>query len=557
MDHKVEKKLIYSELDSESYVGMIVSAANLLYNNKDHINKLNVFPVPDGDTGSNMSMTMSALTVDMSYNKNLSEAADKIADTCLRSARGNSGVILSLFFRGLSKGFKNQKSASISEIVNAYQIGVKEAYNAVQHPTEGTILTVMRVGIESVVKDIRSIKSVNDLFGKILEYSKNILLETPNMLPQLKQAKVVDAGGSGFVSVLEGIVSYLNGNPVKISNDSESVSTDNTVDFDAYEEFDEEHPYCTECIITKSNEFIGEGKASSFKDFIMNAGNSAVFVDTDELIKVHVHTNDPGRVLSEAIKYGKFFSVKIENMENQHTSLLHNNEKNDNVSSLKESTETEYGFVAVTPGDGIMETFRELGVNAFVKGGQTMNPSTEQLLKAISEVNSKTVFILPNNSNICLVANQCVSLSKDKNVVVIPTTSVPQGISAVLAFDPDMSVQDNIESMEEASGNVTTLEITYAARTSEFSGKTINEGQILGLVDHKVQYICNTISDCVNYFLDEFSDAYYITLYYGSDISEEEANETYNFIKENIPEDCELSLIYGGQPLYYYIISVE
>ncbi len=557
MDHKVEKKLIYSELDSESYVGMIVSAANLLYNNKDHINKLNVFPVPDGDTGSNMSMTMSALTVDMSYNKNLSEAADKIADTCLRSARGNSGVILSLFFRGLSKGFKNQKSASISEIVNAYQIGVKEAYNAVQHPTEGTILTVMRVGIESVVKDIRSIKSVNDLFGKILEYSKNILLETPNMLPQLKQAKVVDAGGSGFVSVLEGIVSYLNGNPVKISNDNESVSTDNTVDFDAYEEFDEEHPYCTECIITKSNEFIGEGKASSFKDFIMNAGNSAVFVDTDELIKVHVHTNDPGRVLSEAIKYGKFFSVKIENMENQHTSLLHNNEKIDNVSSLKESTETEYGFVAVTPGDGIMETFRELGVNAFVKGGQTMNPSTEQLLKAISEVNSKTVFILPNNSNICLVANQCVSLSKDKNVVVIPTTSVPQGISAVLAFDPDMSVQDNIESMEEASGNVTTLEITYAARTSEFSGKTINEGQILGLVDHKVQYICNTISDCVNYFLDEFSDAYYITLYYGSDISEEEANETYNFIKENIPEDCELSLIYGGQPLYYYIISVE
>lgn len=561
-----------SKLDGATYVSMVVSAANALNNQKEAINDLNVFPVPDGDTGSNMSMTMSPTRKELAdMSGSLSECADKVAGMCLRSARGNSGVILSLFFRGLAKGFKGMESVDAVDILHAFQKGVEEAYKAVQYPTEGTILTVMRACVDTgLQKAINADYGVENLFDYMVEVAEETLKKTPDMLPVLKQANVVDAGGAGFVAILDGMRSALKNQPVQPAASSDGApETAKSADFAIFDTENIENPYCTECIVTKSPEYAGEGKAEAFRKFVLSAGDSAVFVDDSEIIKVHVHTKDPGKVLSEAVKYGSLYTVKVENMRNQHTELISGaSGKGDKASPAAAATATPeppkaaepektFGFVAVTPGEGIQSVFADLGVDRFVFGGQTMNPSTQQLLEAVLSTPSKIVYLLPNNSNICLVANQCAQLCEEKTVIVIPTVSVPQGVSAMLAFNPEETADENSANMISAAGSVLTLDMTFAARDSEFDGRTIKEGQILGLVNHKVTYVCDSQAECMEKFLDHMKDASYITLFYGEDVTESAAQSAADRLSAALGDDVEISVLPGGQPLYYYIISVE
>lgn len=550
-ENKIKKQTL---LDGATYVSLVASGANAINNKKAQINELNVFPVPDGDTGSNMSMTVSPIRGDMSSAiGNLSESADKVASLCLRSARGNSGVILSLFFRGIAKGLKGKETADGEDFLAALSRGVEEAYKAVQRPTEGTILTVMRCSVEEAISLFPSSdKTLGGLFECLYDAACDTLKKTPEMLPVLKQANVVDAGGAGFVAILDGMRLALAGHPVEGVADQGETSA--KADFAQFETANIENPYCTECIITKSREYMGEGKVGAFRNFVLSAGDSAVFVDDSEIVKVHVHTKDPGKVLSEALKYGSLYTVKVENMQNQHTELVSAEEKE---KGLVAAPEKKYGFVAVTPGEGIKSVFSDLGVDSFVFGGQTMNPSTEQLLSAVNSTPAENVYLLPNNSNICLVATQCANLCKDKNVIVIPTVSVPQGVAAMLSFDADLSADENTVAMEEAASAVTTLEMTFAARDSEFDGNSIKEGQILGLVNHKVKYVSDDKVGCLEKLSEHMSDASFITLFYGEDVTEDEANAAVAYLEEKLGDDVEISAINGGQPLYYYTISVE
>ncbi|MGM9680519.1 MAG: DAK2 domain-containing protein [Eubacteriales bacterium] len=558
-----ENKPIQNEstvkLDGATYVSMVVSAANAIDNQKEQINDLNVFPVPDGDTGSNMSMTMSATRRELSdMSGSLSECADKVASMCLRSARGNSGVILSLFFRGLAKGFKGMDTVDAVDILHAFQQGVDEAYKAVQYPTEGTILTVMRACVDTgLQKAVNSDYGVENLFDYMVEVADATLKKTPEMLPVLKQANVVDAGGAGFLAILDGMRAALKNQPVRSAKET-APERAKSADFSIFETENIVNPYCTECIVTKSPEYAGEGTVDAFRQFVLSAGDSAVFVDDSEIIKVHVHTKDPGSVLSEALKYGTLYTVKVENMKNQHTQLVESEsapaeEKKPRVAPA----EKQYGFVAVTPGDGIKNVFADLGVDHFVHGGQTMNPSTEQLLDAVLATPSEIVYLLPNNSNICLVANQCSKLCEEKTVIVIPTVSTPQGVAAMMAFNPEETPDENSTNMTSAASNVLTLDMTFAARNSEFDGQTIREGQILGLVNHKVTYISDTRDDCMDKLTEHMRDASFVTLFYGEDVTEQEAEAAAAHLQEVLGDDVEVSVLPGGQPLYYYIISVE
>lgn len=538
-------------ISGTNYAGMIRSAANALYNQKELINQLNVYPVPDGDTGSNMSMTMKPASDLEGFSGTLSECADKVASMFLRAARGNSGVILSLFFRGLAKGFKGLETADSSAVMTAFEYGVKEAYKAVQYPREGTILTVMRscTELEHVDSDLTV------LFGDMCRTAADMLEKTPDMLPVLKQAGVVDSGGRGFLEILCGMHAYLLGSPVESTVASEKQQK---ADFSVFDTADIENPYCTECIVTKSEAYREEGSVEKFRQFVLSAGDSVVFAEDTEIIKIHVHTKDPGKVLSEAIKYGSLYTVKVENMQNQHSELLageDNGSETEQAPAVAEPT-GDYGFVAVTMGDGMRNVFEDLGVGSFVSGGQTMNPSTEQLVEAVMQTPAKTVYLFPNNANICMVAEQVAKFVEDRKVVVIPSVSVPQGISALMQFDPDADADTNTQTMREALKAVKTLDMTYAAHDSTVNGEKVVCGQILGLVEHKVRYVADSRNECLEKFLQEFDGASFVTVFYGSDVSEAEANETLAYLQNNIP-DAEIALLAGGQPLYYYVISVE
>ena len=533
-------------IDSKLYLKMLVSGANLIENSKDRINALNVFPVPDGDTGSNMSMTMSAVRKESEILcPTIAETAKKAAAMMLRSARGNSGVILSLFFKGVAKSFEGKDVIDPSDLHDAFMIGTGEAYNAIQNPTEGTILTVMRACAET---EESAMTDAGDVFAEITKAAEDMLAKTPDMLPVLKQANVVDAGGAGFVEILKGMTLALKGEPVELSESG----TGAAADFTAFSEEDIEFPYCTECIIKKSARYAGEGMAADFREFVMNAGNSAVFVDDEEIIKVHVHTKDPGAVMSEAIRYGSLMTVKVENMRIQHSELTGISADDAGRPETK-----KYGFVTVTMGDGIKEVFESLGADGFVYGGQTMNPSTDQIISAVRKNPGETVFVLPNNSNICLVARQAAELCRDKKVVVIPSTSVPQGVSAMLAFDGELGERENAENMTDALKCVKTYEMTFAAHDSTFDDKLIREGQILGLAEHKVVYVADDKAEIIDRFAGQMKDASYITLYYGEDASEEEAEMMSERIAAIVGDDAEITVINGGQPLYYYIVSAE
>ena len=553
-DEKTVNEASPVKIDGATYASMVVSAANSIHNQKEAINELNVFPVPDGDTGINMSMTMSPAAEFTDYSGSISDCADKVASSLLRAARGNSGVILSLFFRGIAKGFAGKDTVNSVDILQAFEQGVAEAYKAVQHPTEGTILTVMRASVETALEHAANREyEVDNLFDYMVEVAEHTLEETPEMLPVLKQANVVDAGGAGFVAILEGMRAALKNQPVEALNKTDAPATSKKANFADFETFDIEFPYCTECIVTKSEEYLGEGKVDEFHEFVLNAGNSAVFVEDKEIVKVHVHTKDPGSVLSQAIRYGSLYTVKIENMQNQHTALIEDEEP----VKVVRAPEKQYGFVSVTMGEGMKTLFADLGVDSFVTGGQTMNPSAEQLIEAVNETPSEIVYLLPNNSNICLVAEQVAKIVEDKQVIVIPSVSVPQGIAAMMNFSPDETPDENTANMTAALASVKTLDITFAARDSQFDGQEIKGGQILGLVERKVKYVTDTREECMDLLLEHMGEASFVTLFYGSDVDPDDAERMADHLREKLGDDVEVAVVGGGQPLYYYVISVE
>ena len=548
-------------IDGEQFQKMCASAANSIDSQKTEINNLNVFPVPDGDTGINMSLTMKPVRKIRFAPGPLSETAGKVADSVLRSARGNSGAILSLFFRGMAKSFKGLDKAETHDIAKAIRSGTNEAYRAVSAPTEGTILTVMRGCADVAEAEAENYKDDPVAFFELLvQNAEEVLNKTPEMLPVLKQAKVVDAGGSGFVAILKGMLASLRGQDVPEVQDSDaSEGTQGQADFGEFDGESIKFAYCTECIVGKSKEFAGEGKATAFRDTISPWGDSMVFIDDEEIIKLHIHTNDPGKVLSEALKYGALETVKVENMKSQHSALTAAGEEAVEEPIDTTAVEAPFGFVAVCLGEGTANMFRDLGVNQIVTGGQTMNPSTDDILNAVHRTKAEVVYVLPNNQNIIMVANQAAEIIKEggvRRLVVLETRSVPEGMAAMLAFDESATPEDNAAAMTESFGNVHTLSVTRAVKDAAIDGMSIKAGEYMGLCDRKIGYTGTGRRAIVLKMLENFPDASFVTVLYGSDVTEEAANKLLSRMQEQLP-DAEFSVINGGQPLYDYVISVE
>ena len=542
-------------IDGHVLHGMFVSAANAIDNKKVAINNMNIFPVPDGDTGINMTLTVSAV-------KNLSDPAKEVGVYAkaasygiLRSARGNSGAILSLFFRGMYKSFRELPDAGCEDFARAFRRGTDEAYRAVMNPTEGTILTVMRKGAEAAEEAVAQKRfdddHIEDFFDCILKASEEALAKTPDQLPVLKEVGVVDAGGCGFVTILSGMVAALKNDPVVL------LQAGATVAEATFSEFDTESitfPYCTECIVEKSEEYRREDCAEELHSFVCGIGDSVVFIEDETIIKIHVHTDHPGQVLERAGAYGMLLTVKIENMRVQHSTLVEGEKEEKEIKVL--APEKKYGFVAICMGAGITETFRDLGADRVIHGGQTMNPSTQDIIDAVNMTPAEIVYVFPNNKNIYMVAAQAAKLIKDKQVIVMSTKSVPQGLSAMLVFDNEAEVEDNTAAMNEAIEHVVSMSVTHAVRSTTIEGEKIADGQMLGLKDGAIECVADSSAECLAKLAESMKDASFITLFYGEDVSEEEAAKAEAIIREH-SADAELTVIPGGQPLYDYIISVE
>lgn len=535
--------------------GMLVSAANSLENNKQKINDLNVFPVPDGDTGTNMGLTIGAVH-NMKVEDAISECASKAATAVLLSARGNSGAILALFFRGFAKATKGLEEMNADALANAFVLGKEEAYKAVMNPAEGTILTVMRRCAEDAaeVKD-QYTGNLSAFFERLLKTAEITLDQTPEMLPILKEAHVVDAGGCGFVTILRGMLAALVGKPVEAIGDTKAAPVTEKADFADFNTEDIKFQYCTECIVEKSKCFYGENKAHALYERIEEMGDSIVFVDAEEIIKLHIHTNHPGLVLELATTFGSFVTVKIENMKNQHSALTDVAPAAEEENAIAPS-EKQYGFVSVCMGDGIRDMFHDFNVDQVVFGGQTMNPSMQDILDAVNKTPSDIVFVLPNNKNIDMVANQAAEASTEKKVIVIHTKSVPEGIAALLVFDETATPEDNEAAMAEAITHVKSLSVTHAVRDACIDGIAVRSGQTMGLVGGKIRSVGANSMEAIEKLLDQMKEAVYITIFYGEDANETEANAVREMI-ENAATDAEVVLAYGGQPLYDYLISVE
>ncbi|MBO5287273.1 MAG: DAK2 domain-containing protein [Clostridia bacterium] len=548
-----ENKIQHDKIDGEDYRNLILNAAQVLEDNKKEIDELNVFPVPDGDTGSNMSMTVSNAAKILMNNEHLTldATAEKTAKAMLHGARGNSGVIVSLLFRGIAKGLKNSFECDGIAWAEALKQGVVAAYGAVDRPAEGTILTVARKCAEAAEEAAKKKNSFEYVLGVAIAAAEKALDETIKENPVLEKAGVVDAGGMGWLVVMKAMYSALTSKEELVYKPKQTPVTEvkEKADFSSFSTEDITFAFCTEFII-KKHEPTQDTK--EFKSFLNGMGNSLVMLDDEEIIKVHVHTNDPHRVLGEALKYGVYETVKVENMRSQHTSKL--------VEAPVETTVLkEYGIVSVASGDGIVDMFKELGVDEIVSGGQTMNPSTEDIFEAVSKINAKTIFILPNNKNIIMTSKQVEELS-DKKIVVIPTRSIPQGFSAILGFDPESDVEANTESMTSMLSNVDTMQITYAARNSNYDGLDIKEGDYLALFEEKLLVSDTKLENVFSAFAKKIKEAgkSFVSIYYGSDVSEEEAEKSLNILKEAIGDDnVEITLYNGAQPVYYYIISAE
>ena len=542
------------------YCGMIISAANNLDNNKEDTNNLNVFPVPDGDTGTNMSLTMSTVgKADPTLP--IGEAADKIAGYMLRSARGNSGAILSLFFRGIGKALRGVAEASPEALVKALERGTVEAYRAVMKPTEGTMLTVMRVCSEEAraAFDAAPEISMTDLLEIVEKSAEDTLAKTPEMLPVLKQAGVVDAGGYGFTLVIKGMRAAFLGNPVASLDAPKAAvvapAASEGANFSDFDTDSIEFGYCTECIIDKNEKYLGEDTSGELYEFIKSIGDSAVFVDDESIIKLHIHTNDPGAVLTKAIQFGSLASIKIENMRNQHTNLSEGAPKEEKPKEIK--IEKKYGFVSVCMGEGIGSMFRDIGVDTLIEGGQTMNPSTQDIIDAVMATPSEVVYILPNNKNISMVAKQASEIVTERKVIVLPTESVPQGMAAMIAFNPEADVDSNTRDMKFAYEMVTSMSVTYAVRDTQIDRFTIKKGQFLGLVENKIACVTDTQEACIKQLSRGMTGASFVTVFYGENISDEEAERAAEIISNKVGGACEVAMLPGGQPIYDYVISVE
>lgn len=556
-------------IDALALKKAFIAGANNLDNKKDYINELNVFPVPDGDTGTNMTMTiMSAKREVESCKETMSDIAKAMSTGSLRGARGNSGVILSQLLRGFSKKIGDKTEIGVIEIADAFQKAVETAYKAVMKPKEGTILTVAR-GIATKARECAGTDiTLEEFCETIIKHGDEVLASTPELLPVLKEAGVVDSGGQGLMEVLKGAVDCILGRVV-IADTKPSGAGVSGVDNPKYSEdlsADIKFGYCTEFIINLEKPY-GIKEEEDLKQFLESIGDSIVCVSDDEIVKIHVHTNHPGQAFEKGLTLGYLSNMKVDNMRlEHHEKVIKQAEREEaarqeaarQAEKEKQQPKKQYGFIAVSMGDGLKEFFTELGVDYVIEGGQTMNPSTEDMLNAIEKVHAENIFIFPNNKNVVLAANQAAGLCEDKNIIVLATANAPQGISAMIAFDSTMTLEDNKNNMLEAVSNVKSGQVTYAVRDTSIDGKAIHEGDIMGIGDKGLVSIGNDISDVtfdlIKDAVDEDSEL--ISIYYGADVKKEDAEAFAARVEESFP-DCDVQNYYGGQPIYYYIVSVE
>ena len=556
-------------IDALALKKAFIAGANNLDNKKDYINELNVFPVPDGDTGTNMTMTiMSAKREVESCKETMSDIAKAMSTGSLRGARGNSGVILSQLLRGFSKKIGDKTEIGVIEIADAFQKAVETAYKAVMKPKEGTILTVAR-GIATKARECAGTDiTLEEFCETIIKHGDEVLASTPELLPVLKEAGVVDSGGQGLMEVLKGAVDCILGRVV-IADTKPSGAGVSGVDNPKYSEdlsADIKFGYCTEFIINLEKTY-GIKEEEDLKQFLESIGDSIVCVSDDEIVKIHVHTNHPGQAFEKGLTLGYLSNMKVDNMRlEHHEKVIKQAEREEaarqeaarQAEKEKQQPKKQYGFIAVSMGDGLKEFFTELGVDYVIEGGQTMNPSTEDMLNAIEKVHAENIFIFPNNKNVVLAANQAAGLCEDKNIIVLATANAPQGISAMIAFDSTMTLEDNKNNMLEAVSNVKSGQVTYAVRDTHIDDKEIHEGDIMGIGDKGLVSVGNDISDVtfdlIKDAVDEDSEL--ISIYYGADVKKEDAEAFAARVEESFP-DCDVQNYYGGQPIYYYIVSVE
>lgn len=529
---------------------MFVSGANNLQNHKELVDKLNVFPVPDGDTGTNMSLTISYAMKELAKveNDSITEIGKSLSKGSLMGARGNSGVILSQIIRGFSKSIEGKEQISTEDLAKAFKNGSDTAYKAVIKPIEGTILTVVRESGEYAIKAAKKEKDLLKFLEMVIDEANKSLERTPELLKNLKEAGVVDSGGKGLVLIYEGMYEALKGNPIKAkdlndSNVSEVKQAGTSINTE-----DIKFCYCTEFIL-ESNSI----SDTEIRDIMLKYGDSLAVVGDEGIIKVHVHTNDPGLVLQDALKHGQLVTIKIENMKLQHENIL----VGDTDEIAQSVEEKEYGFIATSMGEGLAKIFKDFGVDYIIEGGQTMNPSTEDFMKAIDSINAKNIFIFPNNSNIIMAANQAKELS-DKNIIVIPTKNTPQGFTALVNFNADASVEENEQALMESLTMVKSGQVTFAVRDTVMNDVEVKEGNIIGIAESKLMDAGDSVDEITTSLVEKLvdEDSAIITLFYGEDVTEEDANNLRDELEEKF-EDLDIELYYGGQPLYYYLISVD
>lgn len=574
---------------AESLQYGFLAGAKRIEEKKDYINELNVFPVPDGDTGTNMTLTITAAAKEVANIKEptFANVTKAMSTGSLRGARGNSGVILSQLIRGFCKELENKQEVTIEDIAAAFNRAVATAYKAVMKPKEGTILTVAKGLADKAAELSRSNKDLLEFASDVLVYGREVLNQTPEMLPVLKEAGVVDSGGEGLMTILEGAFDALTGKvfydfsngfgegaaEMKTAPDASGLKLTNSVGIDR-KEIDTSHikyGYCTEFIIMLEKEY-NKQIEEEFKSYLESIGDSLVVVSDDEIVKVHVHTNHPGLAFERGLTYGSLTSMKVDNMREEHREKVimeaekmaalqaqeRANEKKAPVAEPVSNKRKEYGFISVSVGEGMNDIFRDLGVDYLIEGGQTMNPSTEDMLNAIDKVNANTIYILPNNKNIILAANQAQSLTEDKEIVVVPSKTAPQGVAALIGFDPAKSSEENLSAMQEEMKNVKTGQVTYAVRDTSIDGKEINAGDIMGIDDEGIKSVSTDLVTAAKELLSQMidEDSELISIYYGADVAEEDAKEFEEYVEDTY-SDCDVEFNYGGQPIYYYILSVE
>lgn len=550
-----------NKIDASMFQKMFLAGAKNLEAKKEWINELNVFPVPDGDTGTNMTLTIMSAAKEVGgiENPDMKVIAKAISSGSLRGARGNSGVILSQLFRGFTKEIKTCEEIDAMVLAKACNRAVETAYKAVMKPKEGTILTVAKGMADKAAQVAETEEDLTVMIDEIIKHGDDVLNQTPEMLPVLKQAGVVDSGGQGLMQVVKGAYDAFLGKEIDLTIEDAAKPVDKSK-LEVTDNFDIKYGYCTEFIINLDKEMPIETE-KEFKAYLESIGDSIVVVADDEVVKVHVHTNDPGLAIQKALTFGSLSKMKIDNMREEHQErLIKDAEKvaAQQEEEKKNETRKDYGFVAISVGEGLDEIFKGLGVDYIISGGQTMNPSTEDILEAVDKINADTIFVLPNNKNIILAAQQAESLVEDKKLVVIPSKTVPQGIAAMIGFVQESSVEENKESMIENMSYIKTGQSTYAVRDTVIDDKEIHEGNIMGIGDDGIlsvgEDIADTTVDMIREMVDEESEI--VSLYYGSDVTEDDANELAKKVEKALP-DVEVEVYPGGQPIYYYIASVE